>query len=75
VERYDKSDLRLVFVDIDKGLYEEFFEKVRSKVISGGLVIFHNACMVPRLIEKLRGSGYKVATIPTGEGILLVKIP
>jgi predicted O-methyltransferase YrrM len=73
IKRYERQDLGFVFVDIDKGQYEYFFEEARKRIIRGGVIAFHNAYVVHRFVSKLIDSGYKVVIVPTGEGILLVR--
>lgn len=68
----------LAFVDIDKHLYEVFFEKIRDKVNRGGVLAFHNAYWVKEFyenIKRLEYEGIRATIIPTEEGILLVKFP
>ncbi len=73
IRRYERQDLNFIFVDIDKGQYEYFFEEARKRIIRGGVIAFHNAYVVHRFVSKLIDSGYKVVIVPTGEGILLVR--
>jgi predicted O-methyltransferase YrrM len=43
IRRYERQDLNFIFVDIDKGQYEYFFEEAKKRIAKDDVIAFHNA--------------------------------
>ncbi|MEM0027475.1 MAG: class I SAM-dependent methyltransferase [Ignisphaera sp.] len=75
IETFGDGDINFAFVDIDKNLYRAFLVRALSKIAGGGVIAFHNAYMVHNFYKDvIEGRNYMVFTIPTSEGILLIKL-
>ena len=75
MQRLSKG-IHLAFIDIDKHKYIEAFKVLENNVVSGGVILAHNAWMVPGYVEYvLNKRGWMTTIIPSDEGIVLsVKI-
>ncbi|RLE79333.1 MAG: hypothetical protein DRJ36_03485 [Thermoprotei archaeon] len=71
MQRLSKG-IHLAFIDIDKHKYIEAFKVLENNVVSGGVILAHNAWMVPGYVEYvLNKRGWMTTIIPSDEGIVL----
>lgn len=68
-----KEELNLVFIDIDKEHYFDFFSKVKDRVIHGGVILAHNVKhhhgTVDAFLNEASKKNWKTIIVPTEEGI------
>lgn len=79
VSRLRSNSVDIAFVDVAKHQYLEAFRALRDKIVSGGVVAFHNAYMAEKVVQAIVSEaseeGWTSTVIPTEEGILLVVKP
>jgi len=65
--------LNLVFVDIDKESYPEFFLLVKDRIAKGGVVLAHNVKhpwgSIGAFLKEASRDGWKTIVVPTDEGM------
>ena len=66
------EEIHMVFIDIEKSRYVELFKAVEDKVVEGGLVVAHNAWMVPGYVRYVKGkSGWATSIVHSSEGLVV----
>jgi len=79
VSRLRSNSVDIAFVDVAKHQYIEAFRALRDKIVSGGVVAFHNAYMAEKVVQTIVSEAseesWTSTVIPTEEGILLVVKP
>ncbi len=67
------EELNLVFIDIEKEHYLEFFRLVESRIPSGGVVLAHNVRhtygTVDAFLNEASGRVWRTIIVPTQEGV------
>ncbi|MBO3769418.1 MAG: class I SAM-dependent methyltransferase [Thermoproteota archaeon] len=67
------EELNLVFIDIDKEHYFDFFNEVKDKVIDGGVILAHNVKhhygTVDAFLNEISKKNWKTIVVPTEEGV------
>ncbi len=67
------EELNLVFIDIEKEHYLEFFRLVESRIPSGGVVLAHNVRhpygTVEAFLNEASGRVWRTIIVPTQEGV------
>ena len=63
IEDFEPESFDLVFMDADKRLYLEYFEKVLPKVKSGGFIFADNTLWYGKVIEKVKSNDWATKAI------------
>ncbi|MBO3832129.1 MAG: class I SAM-dependent methyltransferase [Candidatus Brockarchaeota archaeon] len=67
------KELNLVFIDIEKEHYLQFFRLVESRIPSGGVVLAHNVRhpygTVDAFLNEVSGEVWRTIIVPTQEGV------
>ncbi|MBO3840884.1 MAG: class I SAM-dependent methyltransferase [Candidatus Brockarchaeota archaeon] len=67
------EELNLVFIDIEKEHYLQFFRLVESRIPSGGVVLAHNVRhpygTVDAFLNEVSGRVWRTIIVPTQEGV------
>lgn len=63
IENFDRENFDLVFIDADKRLYSEYFEKVLVRVKSGGFILADNTLWYGKVIEKVKSNDWATKAI------------
>jgi predicted O-methyltransferase YrrM len=70
-----ENELNLVFIDIEKDYYLDFFNRVKDKVVNGGVVLAHNVKRhrgtIKEFLEEASKGCWRTIIVPTGEGVSL----
>ncbi|NHV99241.1 MAG: hypothetical protein HA496_06250 [Thaumarchaeota archaeon] len=67
------TGLNLVFMDIEKEQYLEFFNLIKSRILTGGVIIAHNVKhpygAIADFLNEASDGIWRTAIVPTGAGV------
>ncbi len=67
------DELNLVFMDIEKEQYLEFFNLIKSKILRGGVMLAHNVKhpygTIAGFLNETSGGMWRTVIVPTGAGV------
>jgi len=67
------DELNLVFMDIEKEQYLEFFNLIKSKILIGGVMLAHNVKhpygTIAGFLNEASGGMWRTVIVPTGAGV------
>ncbi len=74
----DYDEISFCFIDAEREMYQEIFDRVKPKVISGGLIVINNAVTYQTEIQPLIKSAFDDVNldsviVPIGAGLLLCR--